>query len=37
MATDINKEILVDSYSYIPEEEKKELTGENILSGDILS
>ncbi|MCX6823134.1 MAG: hypothetical protein NTX91_04050 [candidate division SR1 bacterium] len=32
-----NKEILVDSYSYIPEEEKKELTGENILSGDLLS
>jgi hypothetical protein len=27
----------VDSYSYFPEEEKKELTGENILSGDLLT
>ena len=32
-----NKETLVDSYSYFPEEEKKELTGENILSGDLLT
>ena len=32
-----NKETLVDSYSYFPEEEKRELTGENILSGDLLT